>query len=90
MQRKANHHECETSYDESTGRLQITYDGQHLMDIDESGDFILHHPGSAIEDVKDMRTITISFVRYLCMCTLPTVPTRMVSADLPSVPLPRS
>ena len=24
-----------------------------------------------IEDVKDMRTITISFVRYLCMCTLP-------------------
>jgi hypothetical protein len=47
MQRKANHHECETSYDESTGRLQITYDGQHLMDIDESGDFILHHPRSA-------------------------------------------
>lgn len=43
-----------------------------------------------VEDVKDMRTITISFVRYLCMCTLPTVPTRMVSAVLPSVPLPRS
>ena len=43
-----------------------------------------------IEDVKDMRTITISFVRYLCMCTLPTVPTRTVSADLPSAPLPRS
>lgn len=37
MLRKANHHECEATYDETTGRLRITHDGQHLMDMDERG-----------------------------------------------------
>lgn len=37
MRRKANHHECEATYDESTGRLRITHDVQHLMDMDERG-----------------------------------------------------
>ena len=56
MQRKANHHECEATYDESTGRLQITYDGQHLLDVDGRGYLYYTTPDQPDEDVEDMRT----------------------------------
>lgn len=56
MQRKANHHECEATYDESTGRLRITYDGQHLMDMDERGHLYYTARDQPDEDVEDVRT----------------------------------
>lgn len=56
MQRKANRHECEATYDESTGRLRIIYDGQHLMDMDERGYLYYTTQEQPDEDVEHMRT----------------------------------
>lgn len=56
MRRKANHHECEATYDETTGRLRITHDGQHLMDMDERGYLYYTTQDQPDEDVENMRT----------------------------------
>ena len=56
MIRKANRYGCDTTYDEGSGRLQVTYNGQHLMDVDVRGHLYYTARDQPDEDVEDMRT----------------------------------
>lgn len=56
MIRKANRYRCDTTYDEGSGRLQVTYNGQHLMDVDVRGHLYYTARDQPDEDVEDMRT----------------------------------
>ena len=56
MIRKANRYGCDTTYDEDSGRLQVTYNGQHLMDVDVRGHLYYTARDQPDEDVEDMRT----------------------------------
>ena len=56
MVRKANRYGCDTTYDEGSGRLQATYNGQHLMDVDVRGHLYYTARDQLDEDVEDMRT----------------------------------
>ena len=56
MIRKANRYGCDTTYDEGSGRLQVTYNGQHLMDVDVRGHLYCTARDQPDEDVEDMRT----------------------------------
>ena len=56
MVRKANRYGCDTTYDEGSGRLQATYNGQHLMDVDVRGHLYYTARDQPDEDVEDMRT----------------------------------
>ena len=56
MVRKANRYGCDTTYDEGSGRLQVTYNGQHLMDVDVRGHLYYTARDQPDEDVEDMRT----------------------------------
>jgi len=53
---KANRYGCDTTYDEGSGRLQVTYNGQHLMDVDVRGHLYYTARDQPDEDVEDMRT----------------------------------
>lgn len=56
MWRRAKHYGCDTTYDEGSGRLQVTYNGQHLLDVDGRGYLYYTTPDQPDEDVEDMRT----------------------------------
>lgn len=56
MQRKANRHGCETTYDEEPKRLQVIYNGQHLMAMDVRGYMYYTTPDQPDEDVEALRT----------------------------------
>ena len=56
MIRKANRYGCDTAHDEGSGRLQVTYNGQYLMDVDVHGHLYYTARDQPDEDVEDMRT----------------------------------
>ncbi len=56
MIRKVNRYGCDTTYDEGSARLQVTYNGQHLMDVDELGNMYYTTQDQPDEDVEDVRT----------------------------------
>lgn len=56
MIRKANRYGCDITHDEGSGRLQVTYNGQHLMDVDVRGHLYYTARDQPDEDVEDMRT----------------------------------
>ena len=65
MIRKANRYGCDTTYDEGSGRLQVTYNGQHLMDVDVRGHLYYTARDPPDEDVEDMRSLRIT-ITSLC------------------------